>query len=80
MRTSVEIPDPLMRRAKRLAQRRKTTLRELVLEGLRVVVDRDVRPPSYELEDCSYGSGGLVAGLSWEDQERMDELVYGDRG
>jgi hypothetical protein len=80
MRTSVEIPDPLLRQAKRAARERGTTLRQLLLEGLRSVVGRDERVRHHRLKDLSFGEGGLVDGLSWSDAERMDDLVYGDRG
>lgn len=37
MKTTIELPDPLLRQAKVLAARRGSTLRELVVEGLRHV-------------------------------------------
>jgi hypothetical protein len=80
MRTSVDIPDPLLRRAKKLARARGTTLRELLLDGLRIMVEREGSAGVYRMNDRSFGEGGLVEGLSWTDSERMDELVYGDRG
>lgn len=79
MRTSVDIPDPLMRRAKKLARRRGTTLRQLLLDGLRGMVEQEVPARRHHMRDCSFGKGGLVDGLSWEDSERLDELAYGDR-
>jgi len=39
MKTTIELPDPLFRRAKVLAARRGTTLRALVVEGLTRVAD-----------------------------------------
>ena len=80
MRTSIDIPEPLMRRARKVARERGTTLRQLVLDGLRSIVERDARSTAYRMKDCSFGREGLVSGLSWSDSERMDELVYGDRG
>lgn len=80
MRTSVEIPDALLRRAKRLAQERGTTLRQLLIDGLRVVVERATPSGRHRMKDRSFGEGGLVSGLSWSDAERIDELAYGDRG
>jgi hypothetical protein len=79
MRTSVDIPDPLLKRAKRLARERSTTLRQLLVDGLRLVVERGEEPAPYRMQDCSHGSGGLVEGLSWSDTERIDELTYEDR-
>ena len=37
MKTTIELPDPLFRRAKIVAAQRGTTLRGLVIEGLRTV-------------------------------------------
>ena len=39
MRTSLEIPDPLFKAAKRLALERNTTLKNLVTEGLQQVLE-----------------------------------------
>jgi hypothetical protein len=80
MRTSIDIPDPLLRRARKLARARGTTLRQLFLDGLRFVVERDSGGSPYQMKDCSFGEGGLADGLSWTDSERMNELAYGDRG
>ena len=44
MKTTIELPEPLFRRAKVLAARRGTTLRALVVEGLQQVTDGTPRP------------------------------------
>ncbi len=80
MRTSFDIPDPLLNRAKKLARERGTTVRQLVLEALRSVVERASVPQGHRMRDLSFGEGGLVDGLSWSDSDRLDELVYGERG
>lgn len=79
MRTSIDIPDPLLKRAKSLAQQRGTTLRQLLLEGLRHTVERAVSRRTHRLKDLSFGKGGLVPGLSWSDNEIIDDIAYGDR-
>jgi len=79
MRTSIDIPDPLLKRAKKLARDRGTTLRQLLLEGLRAVVQGEATVRRHRMKDRSFGEGGLVSGLSWSDSDRIDELVYGDR-
>jgi hypothetical protein len=79
MRTSVDIPGPLMARAKKLARESGRTLRELLLEGLRSVVERGGAQRRHRMKDCSFGEGGLVTGLSWSDNEQMHALVYEDR-
>ncbi len=79
MRTSVDIPDPLFKRAKKLAHERGTTLRQLLLDGLQSSVENSPPPREHQMKDCSFGKGGLVSGLSWSDLDRIDELTYGDR-
>jgi hypothetical protein len=44
MKTTVELPDPLFRRAKILAARRGTTLRDLIIDGLQRVTDGAAAP------------------------------------
>lgn len=39
MKTTLELPDEMVRKAKILAAERKTTLRELVLQGLEQVLE-----------------------------------------
>lgn len=81
MRTSVDIPDNLLARAKRLARERKTTLRALLIEGLREVLKGRPRgAPRYVLKDRSFGDEGLVDGLDWADTERLRDLTYEGRG
>ena len=60
MKTTIEISDPLLAKAKAFAAREKTTLRALIEEGLReILLRKDTRKP-YKLKDCSFGSGGLT--------------------
>ena len=81
MRTSIDIPDGLFARAKRLAQARRTTLRELAIEGLEVVLERHARKPGrFRLRDASFGEGGLADGLDETDWERIRDLAYEGRG
>lgn len=81
MRTSFDIPDSLLKRAKALARQRRTTLRAVFLEGLRRVLDEQTtRRSAYELPDESFGEGGVCEGVRLSDWERMRELIYEGRG
>ena len=81
MRTSIDIPDSLLVRAKRVPRERKTTLRALVLDALREVLRAGPRgSPRYVMKDCSFGGEGLVNGLDWADPERLRDLTYEGRG
>jgi hypothetical protein len=80
MRTSFDLPDPLLAEAKILANKRKVPLRDLIEEGLRMVLAQQRKSAKpFKIKDCSYGSLGLVEGLTWGDWDRMSELTYGDR-
>lgn len=79
MRTSVDIPDPLLSRAKNVARERRTTLRQLVLEGLRRVIE-DAPDGSYEWRDGSFGGDGLVDGLTPDDWGEIQRRAYEGRG
>lgn len=46
MKTTIELPDALADEARALAHEHGTTLRELVVEGLRSEVERRRRPPA----------------------------------
>ncbi|MGJ3243734.1 MAG: hypothetical protein ACFE0O_12400 [Opitutales bacterium] len=54
MRTTVDLPDPLFRQAKRLAAERGTTVRSLIIEALRMSLD-ERQAPDFQLRDASFG-------------------------
>ena len=67
-RTTVRLPEDLVRRAKRKAAAEGRTLTALIEEGLRRVVSE---PPTSRPDDrtplpVSSASGGLAPGLDWD--------------
>lgn len=80
MRTTIDLPDALFKKAKRTAQDRGTTLRALVIEGLRLVTQAGSKPQRFQLPDASFGDGGLVEGLAETDWDRIRDLAYEARG
>lgn len=80
MRTTLDLPDPLFRQAKKLARDRKIPFRALVAEALRRVVTEQAPRRRFKLADGSTGRGGLVEGLSWGDWEQIRELSYEGHG
>ena len=80
MRTSIELSDGLLGRARKLAKQRGVTLRALVEEGLRRVLAESASPSEFQLKDVTYGEGGLVEGLDQGDWERIRDLAYEGRG
>jgi hypothetical protein len=66
MKTSIEISDALFEEAKRVAEREKTTLRDLVEAGLRFALDARKKRPQFKLKLITAGEGGLREGVSPE--------------
>ena len=80
MKTTIDLPEPLIEEAKRIAARDSLTLRELVEAGLRMVLKERRARATFKLRDASVDGKGLqdeVQGKSWE---RIRELVYEGRG
>lgn len=80
MKTTVEIPDAVLEEAKKIAVRQDTTLRVLIIEGLRRVIAERKRPGDFRLRKATFRGKGLrpdVAGATWE---RIREMAYEKRG
>ena len=61
MKTTIELPDELYRRAKAVARRRGRKIKDLVEEGLRMVVDGPAKGRSKRtLAELMKGGRGLV--------------------
>ena len=79
MKTTLEISDPLLREARKLAARERTTLRALVEQGLRQVVSQKQQRSQFRLRDASFKGSGLwgEANANWE---QIRDLTYEGRG
>jgi Bacterial antitoxin of type II TA system, VapB len=80
MKTTIQIPDSLFEEARKLAHRQRTTLKALVVEGLRRVVSEHKRRSRFRLRKATFRGNGLqphLAGASWE---QIRELSYEGRG
>ena len=60
MKTTVELSPTLLAEAKALAEREKTTLRALIEQGLRQVLDGKRERKPFKLRDLSVKGGGLT--------------------
>jgi hypothetical protein len=80
MKTTVDIPDALLEDAKKLAARQDTTLRELLVEGLRRTVAERRRISVFQLRKATFRGNGLQAGVLDASWERIRELAYEGRG
>ncbi len=78
MKTTLEIHDDLLTRAKRHAQETHRPLRAVVEEGLRLVLSKETRPEGYILPDRSYGGPEIhdpLASYTWHE---LRDIIYGD--
>ncbi len=81
VKTTLDVQDALLLRAKRLAKRSGKPLRALVEEGLQLVLAAAAQAPdSYELPDRSVGDALAPNPLdNWSWQDLRDE-IYGEPG
>lgn len=78
MKTTLEIQDELLTRAKRHAQRTGRPLRAVVEEGLRQVLSNATARQRYRLADHSVGEAGAkdpLEAYSWQD---LRDVIYGE--
>lgn len=80
MKTTIEIADTLLTEARRLAVREHTTLRSLVEEGLRLIVQEHKRAPRFRLREASFRGKGLRPEISDGDWDRIRLMAYEGRG
>ena len=80
MKTTVDISDDLLHRAKNLAARQGITLRALIEDGLREVLRRRARRDRFTLRDAGVNGRGPRAGMSEGDWEAIRDEIYGGRG
>ncbi len=80
MRTTVDMPDGLLDEARAVAQRRKITLRDLIEDALRLVIEAERGRPPFQLKDGTFQGEGLQVGLDWSDWESIRSLVYERHG
>lgn len=80
MKTTIDIHDELLKRAKRHAKATGCSLRAVVEDGLRRVLDEPAPAAPYKLEDFSYGDPegeNPLERYTWPD---LRDLIYEGRG
>jgi Ribbon-helix-helix protein, copG family len=85
MRTTVRLPEDLLRRAKRKAAAEGRTLTALIEDGLRAIVDERPKAPAKAkriLPRISKATGGPRPGVDltrFSDYQEMEDLEYVER-
>ena len=77
MKTTLDIHDELLRRAKRHARRTGQPLRAVVEEGLRQVLSTTTPQPRYRLPDLSVGQAGDRDPLEAYSWRELRAIAYG---
>lgn len=80
MKTTVEIPDSLLDEARRLAARQGTTVRVLIIEGLRRSIADRRRTSDFKLRNASVAGEGLQPGIDDTDWNRIRAMAYEGHG
>lgn len=78
VKTTIEIHDELLERAKRHARKSGQTLRTMVEEGLRLVLSSSAPDRQYRLEDLRVGDANAPDPLDQYSWPELRELIYGD--
>jgi hypothetical protein len=76
----VEISDPLLREARKLAAREGVTLRTVIERGLHRVITETKQGTPFKLRRASFKGKGLQPDLRHASWERVRDLVYEGRG
>ena len=79
MKTTVELPDELVREAQELARAEGTTMKSVLEEGLRAVIARHRHAQRFTLRDASVAGRGLRPDVAEAGWAKIRELSYGDR-
>jgi Bacterial antitoxin of type II TA system, VapB len=81
MKTTLDIADPLLEEARRVAASEGQTLRSLVEQGLRTVLaERQRKRKPFKLRDASFKGTGMTPefqGVGWD---KLREAIYEGRG
>lgn len=81
MKTTIDIAEPLLDKARRLAAERDTTLKAIVEDALRaLLLNNDRRRQPFRLRDASVDGNGMQSGLSPGDWDTLRDLSYEGRG
>ncbi|MGA2501442.1 MAG: type II toxin-antitoxin system VapB family antitoxin [Tepidisphaeraceae bacterium] len=82
MKTTIDIADPLLREARRLAEQDGTSVKAVVETSLRCFIEerkRQARGP-FKLKDKSFSGRGVQPGIEEGDWRQIQSLIYEGRG
>lgn len=81
MKTTVEIPDSLLEQARRLAAKEGSTVKALIEEGLRRVLEERQRSAGgFQLRKVTFGGEGLQSDFAEASWDSMRDAIYNGHG
>lgn len=80
MKTTIEIPDPVLEQARKLAKLQGTSVKKLVEQGLRRIISEQQQAEHFRLRPASFKGEGLQPELQGASWAHLRELAYDDRG
>lgn len=79
MKTTVDLPEALVREAQDVARAEGITLRALVEDGLRVALEQRRSASGFRLPDASVDGNGLRPEFRGSGWDEVRAAIYGDR-
>jgi hypothetical protein len=81
MRTTINLPDELIQRAKKAALEADTTLTKIIENALReALAGRRKKPERKNFKIVAYGKGGLQPGVDLDDTSSLLDIMDGLHG
>lgn len=80
MKTTIQIPDSLFEEARKLAHQEQTTLKALVEQGLRRIIQDRKQRGEFHLRKATFKGSGLQPPLVGSTWEQIRQLSYEGRG
>lgn len=80
MKTTIDLPDELVKQARRVARQEGATLRALVEEGLQRSLEARRQAGRRQLDFPSYGGSGLTGEFEGVPWSRIRDEIYQEHG
>lgn len=80
MKTTIDIADNIMERSKQVARREKSTFRDLVEEGLLLVIERRSQARAVKIKPVTMKGNGLSEAFQNASWEQIRQAAYQGHG
>lgn len=80
MKTTIELPDEVLERAKAVARRENSTLKALIEEGLRLALRARTRKRAAPFVVQPFQGDGLTPEFTGAGWDKVRDEIYRDRG